>query len=195
MKQLTGPNTPEGKAIVSMNATRHGLRAAALVIPGVESEHEWESFHAEVLDSLAPQGAVESALASRIAELMWRIRRVPRAEQSFIATEQRRIDTIEYRKDMSDAVEKRHPTEVDMEQITPRLMILGSSLAQLPRVSPAPRRLPAEAPLQNLIRYEAHLNRQIVQTLHELEALQSRRNGQPSPLARIDVAHAVEPSE
>jgi hypothetical protein len=195
MTNAGGPSTPEGKAIVSMNATRHGLRAAALVIPGVESEHEWESFHEDVIDSLAPDGAVELALASRIAELMWRIRRVPHAERSFIAEEQRRIDTIEYRTDMTDAVEAKHPTEIDMKQITPKLMCYASALAHLPRVPPAPRRLPAEAPLQNLIRYEAHLNRQIVHTLHELEALQSRRSGQPSPLARIDVAHTVDSAE
>jgi hypothetical protein len=37
------------------------------------------------------------------------------------------------------------------------------------------------------VRFEAHLNRQLMQTLHELEALQSRRRGSPSPLARVDV--------
>ena len=197
MPNHSGPNTPEGKAIASMNPLRHGLRAAALVIPGVENEEDWLRFHDDVRDSLSPEGAMELGLASRIAELMWRIRRVPHAEQSFIADEQRRSDTTEYRKDMEAAVRERHPEEdeVDMTEITPQLMILASSIAELPRVPPAPRRLPGEAALQNLIRYESHLNRQIVHILHELEALQSHRRGRPAPLARIDITREPEPGE
>lgn len=41
--------------------------------------------------------------------------------------------------------------------------------------------------LDKLIRYEAHLNRQLCQIMHELEALQDRRHGQRTPLARLDV--------
>ena len=44
-----------------------------------------------------------------------------------------------------------------------------------------------EADLQRIGRYEAHLSRQMYQALHELEALQSRRRGAASPLARVDV--------
>jgi hypothetical protein len=41
--------------------------------------------------------------------------------------------------------------------------------------------------LDKAIRYEAHLNRLLNQTLHELEALQARRKGKVAPLARVDV--------
>jgi hypothetical protein len=41
--------------------------------------------------------------------------------------------------------------------------------------------------LNKLVRYEAHLHRQCFQTLHELEALQTRRRGGQAPLARLDV--------
>ncbi len=47
--------------------------------------------------------------------------------------------------------------------------------------------LPARA-LETVSRYEAHLNRQLTSALHELEARQARRQGQPSPLARLDVS-------
>jgi hypothetical protein len=50
------------------------------------------------------------------------------------------------------------------------------------------RLLPNEFVLQKVARYEAHLNRQLLSALHELEALQSRRRGEPSPLARLDVS-------
>ena len=41
--------------------------------------------------------------------------------------------------------------------------------------------------LDEVIRHEAHLNRQLNQTLHELEAPQTRRHGGVAPLARVDV--------
>jgi hypothetical protein len=40
------------------------------------------------------------------------------------------------------------------------------------------------------MRYEAHLHRQYIQTLHELEALQARRRGERTPLARLDITGA-----
>ncbi len=41
--------------------------------------------------------------------------------------------------------------------------------------------------LEKVMRYEGHLHRQLVQTLHELEPMQARRAGKPTPLARLDV--------
>jgi len=49
------------------------------------------------------------------------------------------------------------------------------------------RLLPNEDTLNKVIRYEAHLHRQLLQTMHELEALQARRQGRQTPLARVDV--------
>ncbi len=50
------------------------------------------------------------------------------------------------------------------------------------------RILPDGADLERVMRYEAHLHRQMVQTLHELEAMQERRKGRAAPLARLDVS-------
>ena len=49
------------------------------------------------------------------------------------------------------------------------------------------RLLPDEVTLEKVIRYEAHLSRQFRHELHELEALQTRRQGRVAPLARVDV--------
>ena len=49
------------------------------------------------------------------------------------------------------------------------------------------RLLPEEPALQKIVRYEAHLNRQLYQALHELEAMKARRRGEAAPLARLDV--------
>jgi hypothetical protein len=42
--------------------------------------------------------------------------------------------------------------------------------------------LPDTATLQKITRYEAHLSRQLLQALHELQRLQAARGGQPVPL-------------
>ena len=47
--------------------------------------------------------------------------------------------------------------------------------------------LPDSSELEKATRYEAHLNRQLYQAMHELEALQARRHGQHAPLARLDI--------
>lgn len=46
--------------------------------------------------------------------------------------------------------------------------------------------LPAHQ-VDKVIRFEAHLSRQLYQAMHELEALQKGRRGEPTPLARVDV--------
>jgi hypothetical protein len=49
------------------------------------------------------------------------------------------------------------------------------------------RLLPDEKTLEKIARYEAHLSRGLYKAMHELEALQSRRQGGSAPLARLDV--------
>jgi hypothetical protein len=47
--------------------------------------------------------------------------------------------------------------------------------------------LPSTDDLQKIGRYESHLSKEMYRALHELEALQERRRGGKSPLARLDV--------
>lgn len=58
--------------------------------------------------------------------------------------------------------------------------------AELERVATLPA-VPPDATLASIQRYEAHLARQFYRAMHELEALQARRRGQETPLARLDV--------
>lgn len=57
------------------------------------------------------------------------------------------------------------------------------------------RLLPDDKTLEKISRYEAHLSRQLFKALHELEALQVRRSGGMSPLARIDVDGGIVPGD
>jgi hypothetical protein len=49
------------------------------------------------------------------------------------------------------------------------------------------RLLPDQTTLEKVGRYEAHLSRGLYKSLHELEAMQTRRSGAVAPLARLDV--------
>ena len=50
----------------------------------------------------------------------------------------------------------------------------------------ARRLIPDDDTVKTIMRYEVSLHRQFIQILHELEAMQSRRKGVASPLARMD---------
>jgi hypothetical protein len=177
-----GPNTAAGKATVSRNALRHGLRAVALVIAGVESQEDWDAFSLDVERSLHPHGAVETALADRVAELLWRIRRVARAEHDMLTAAQERDEAVAL-------YEQSQPSVSQEARRAVKSTLYASALIPRP---PRARLMPRGDQLQQLIRYEAHLNRQLFHALHELEALQARRSGNPAPLARIDIHGAPE---
>src|SRR5918997_991470 len=80
-----GPATLEGKEVVKWNATQHGIRSPAPVVPGVEKAEEWEDHRDGVLDSLSPVKHLEFVLAQRVALLSWRLHRVTRYETESIA--------------------------------------------------------------------------------------------------------------
>jgi len=54
----------------------------------------------------------------------------------------------------------------------------------------ARRLIPDDDTVKTIMRYEVSLHRQCIQMFHELEAMQTRRMGGSSPLARLDVSGA-----
>ena len=52
------------------------------------------------------------------------------------------------------------------------------------------RLLPSPFDIDKIIRYEAHLSRQLYQALHELESMRAERCGHSAPLVRVDVHDA-----
>ena len=87
-----GPVTQEGKEVVRWNATRHGIRSPAPVIPGVEKAEDWEEHRDGVLESLQPEGHLETVLAEQVALLSWRLHRIIRYETEAIALYQERAE-------------------------------------------------------------------------------------------------------
>jgi hypothetical protein len=62
-----------------LNATRHGLRAASLVLPW-EDRDGFERLREDLADEHAPRGPTEAALVDELAGVLWRLRRVRAAE-------------------------------------------------------------------------------------------------------------------
>jgi hypothetical protein len=75
----TGPKTTDGLARSSGNALSHGLTARSVVVRG-ESAEAWQAFRDATLADLDARGPVETALATRVAELLWRLSRASAAE-------------------------------------------------------------------------------------------------------------------
>src|SRR5918995_616838 len=87
-----GPKTQPGKEIARWNATRHGIRSPAPVVPGLEKAEDWEAHRDGVLKSLSPEGQLELVLAERVALLSWRLHRVTRYERETIALSQEKVE-------------------------------------------------------------------------------------------------------
>src|SRR3712207_2018132 len=87
-----GPASEEGKEVARWNATRHGIRSPAPVVPGIEKVEDWEAHGAGILESLQPQGHLETVLAERVALLSWRLHRVTRYETEAIALSQEGLE-------------------------------------------------------------------------------------------------------
>ncbi len=285
-----GPKTGDGKEVARWNATRHGIRSPAPVVPGAEEPEDWEAHRTGILEDLAPSGHMEFTLAERVALLSWRLHRVTRYETETVALAQEKVvedlrdrrlsgygtrgsvhpeDALEAPKearrterilkkfpDYADdkklsgvdasavlwAVVERVDEEADIEELTfpgapewagpfgdaaewdgwnaglvrkcldlvastagedlEELMEGAKTKARLDVISAKrtaeeveeqlrnmrrERLLPDVRTLDKVSRYEAHLSRLMFKSLHELEALQTRKSGGAAPLARLDV--------
>src|SRR3990172_11587391 len=172
-----GPGPARGKAASSHNAVKHGLRSDAPVIPEFESFDEWESFRDGIVAGYQPEGRLETELAGRSALLLWRLKRVVRYETEM---------TAHYLDDIPEDMAKAAGYAERALKIPLEVTITQDAVdKQFSR-----RLLPSEQTLERIMRYEAHLHRQWVQTIHELEALQARRKGERTPLARLDVTRS-----
>jgi hypothetical protein len=75
----TGPKTPEGKAAVSMNALRHGLRARSIVLPG-ENLDEFHQLCGDLEVEWQPQSRSEQFYLEQMAVSQWKLNRMEAGE-------------------------------------------------------------------------------------------------------------------
>ena len=76
----TGPKSEAGKAASSANALSHGLSASLDAVLPDEDADAFERLRQGVIADLAPAGALQGALAERVAVLLWRLDRAARLE-------------------------------------------------------------------------------------------------------------------
>jgi hypothetical protein len=112
--QTGGLTIQEGKEVVRWNATRHGIRSPAPVVPGVEKAEDWKEHRDGMLESLSPEGHLEFVLAERVALLSWRLNRVTRYETESIALFQEKAedDLADRRRFGSHVLGAAHPEDV-----------------------------------------------------------------------------------
>ncbi|MBL8290257.1 MAG: hypothetical protein JNN08_00400 [Bryobacterales bacterium] len=83
MPNQSGPNTPQGKAASSRNATRHGLTAMHPVVTEFDRP-EFEALEAHLRFSLAPTGFLQELTYSRILISAWNMQRVLKLENALL---------------------------------------------------------------------------------------------------------------
>ena len=78
-RRSTGPKTAKGKEVVRLNALRHGLLARDIVLPGEDAE-AFENLWNDVRATLSPVGPIEEFLTDQVTNIIWKHRRLTKAE-------------------------------------------------------------------------------------------------------------------
>ena len=147
------------------------------MIADFESVEEWDDFYEGFRESLLPEGTVEEDLVYNLAANRWRQRRVIHSETAEINEQVwKTADDLGF----ADAYANSLTKEYEPEQM-PDPDPLRVLLRQQTRI------IPSAAPLELLVRYESHLHRVCSQLHIQLEVLQARRQGKPTPFHRIDI--------
>jgi hypothetical protein len=160
-----GPKTARGKAIVSLNALKHGLFAGDLLLPGDPEDDEellgiWEGIMVE----LKPQGTLDEMIILGIISSFWRRQMAIRLENDYLGEQftQCQIDCYNCdAKTWSRFVE---------------------------------RELGHKPGWMNLVRYHTTYDNKFYKAIHELERVQATRRGAtvPAPLAvDVDISQDV----
>jgi hypothetical protein len=82
-QRSTGPRTESGKRRSRRNAIRHGLTAET-VIDSLEDAADYKAFERAIKSDYSQQTAIEGQLVSRLASLLWRLRRAVIVESGLL---------------------------------------------------------------------------------------------------------------
>ena len=155
----TGPRTPEGKAVSSQNALRHGALSTQVILPDEDPE-AFAALSQQVTAQLAPDGPVDDVFVERAIVSIWRLRRAVRMETAVIAQRTREATVA-----LAESQRGGDPLAV--------AVIRDATGADT---------------LSKLSRYETTHERALYRALHELERRQAARHGQAvAPPAVIDL--------
>jgi hypothetical protein len=150
----TGPRTEAGKAKVALNAVKTGLTGCTVLLPSEDAE-PYRTHVAAYQNEFQPVGPQECDLVQSIADIRWRLNRIPGLELAIYAR-----GRIEFAGLFNDRPEQERAPLMELETF-----------------------LAYENQLRNLHLQEARLARRRERELAELRALQEQRKvmaaGQP----------------
>jgi hypothetical protein len=142
----TGPKTEEGKRISSLNACRHNLTGQVTAMTD-EDRIAHDAFSTAMIASMAPEGALETQLAQRVATDSWRLNRSSAIEDNLFA--------LGF-SDHANEITAEHP-QVHAAFIAARVFTVESKQ------------------LERLTLYEQRINRSLQKNLTLLQSLQATR--------------------
>jgi hypothetical protein len=202
-RKSTGPRTPEGKALASRNALKHGLLSQELLLPD-EDEAALKELGERVRADLQPVGELEDLLVEQIIAAVWRLRRLRRVEAGIFAwelygelAERARQEVRKHEKTglaqmLEDTSlpsvildEKKHKEALSKAQ-----EMKAKQDAETATLGRTFIRDANEAnAFSKLSRYETNIERGLYKALHELQRLQASRRAEGSvpPPAAVDV--------
>jgi hypothetical protein len=185
----TGPRTKSGKRRSRRNAVRHGLTAET-VIDTLECAADYRAFERAIKSDYSPQTAIEGQLVSRLASLLWRLRRAVIVESGLLNMQAETIQspcshpTNEYDVDRLSIFRKfLHPSDLEKplskqqgakENI--RIDSVGATNQTHTNIARSFLRLTNldNGIFERLGRYEINLWRQTAQTLLLLSSIEFR---------------------
>ncbi len=145
-QRSTGPRTGEGRKVSALNARRHNLTGQVTAMTDADRIMH-DAFSASIVESLAPEGAMETQLAQRIATDSWRLNRISAVEDNLFALGHNA---------KSDEIET-EDSEIHAALTAAKLFKAESKQLQL------------------LTLYEQRINRNLQKNLATLQALQAAR--------------------
>ncbi|MDH3890514.1 MAG: hypothetical protein OEV49_05470 [candidate division Zixibacteria bacterium] len=164
-KKSTGPKSVNGKAASSRNAIKHGLHATDIVLNSPhlnEDPEQYQQLLDSLIEELKPEGILQEHLVLKIANALWRYRRVINAEKSKINCQlDQAAEDIERGRQFGVFID---PDDLDDDTVERRNAdILGS------------QSMPSESHRDTLQRYEMRLDRQLTRCYTLLFRLQDRQ--------------------
>ncbi len=158
----TGPRTPQGKSISSLNAVKTGLTGRTVLLPSDDAE-AYQNHIAAYEKEYKPLGLRESELVQSLADTSWRLRRIPGLEMAIYA-----LGRLEF----ENAFEEHQP------DLRPAMVDLQTHLKY-------------EKQLRNLQLQESRLQRRYEKEMAELRDLQKERQASTEPRVLASVAPAI----
>jgi hypothetical protein len=172
----------QGKCRSRQNAVTHGLTAET-VVPAFDDREQYEALEAALKADYRPRSAIEHQLVTRLASLLWRLRRASSIETGLFEI-QGKLLRQRRREARSEAVP--HHPKLTVVQKYPRPANGDSAPTINPGLdAPEPRQTDFAAAylrlchrngtaMELLSRYETALWRQVVQTLFLIDATRHR---------------------